>query len=114
MARVTSASVGNRFYRQVAERIAATRERLGLKQEDVAERSGMHRTFIARVEAGSENLSLQTLSRFALGMSVRPEVFLEGLEADPAALAGNRRGGDFRARPAGSSAGLEGDQEANG
>jgi transcriptional regulator with XRE-family HTH domain len=91
--------VGNRFYRAVAERITAVREQHGLRQEDVARRTGMNRSYIARVEAGAENLSLQTLSRFAIGIGVNPSVFLDGLEADPEALKGTRRGGSRETGP---------------
>jgi transcriptional regulator with XRE-family HTH domain len=80
------AFVGNSFYRAVAQRVADVRRQTGMTQVEGARRANLNRSLLARIEAGAENLSLQTLSRLALAYGVLPEVFLEGLEADPAAL----------------------------
>ena len=91
-----SGAVDNRFYRAVAERIAQVRAEAGLTQVEGAKRANLNRSLLARIETGSENLSLQTLSRLALAYGVRPEAFLANLDADPASLLEvkrvNRRG----------------------
>ncbi len=81
----------NAFYKAVALRIAQARKEAGLTQVEAARRANLNRSLMARMEAGAENLSLQTLSRLALAYGVRPEAFLTGLEADPAALIDGER-----------------------
>ena len=76
----------NQFYRAVAQRIAGLREDRGLTQEALAKRASLNKFYVARVEAGAENLSLQTLSRLALALEVAPSAFLDGLAADPSVL----------------------------
>ena len=52
------------------------REELGLTQEDLAERAGIHRTYLSDVERGSRNLSLINIERLAHGLSLTlPELF---------------------------------------
>jgi DNA-binding XRE family transcriptional regulator len=78
--------VPNAFYRNVAKRIAEVRKARGLTQVEGALGANLNRSLLARIEAGEENLSLQTLSRLALAYGVQPAEFLRGLEADPASL----------------------------
>lgn len=83
--------VANRFYTSVAERIAQVRAEAGFTQVEGAKRANLNRSLLARIETGSENLSLQTLSRLALAYGVRPEAFLANLDADPASLLETKR-----------------------
>jgi transcriptional regulator with XRE-family HTH domain len=53
-------------------RIRARREDQGLSQEALAERSGVHWTFLGQVERGQRNLSLHNLLKRAAGLSVDP------------------------------------------
>lgn len=78
--------VPNAFYRSVGERIAEVRRERGLTQMQAAELARLNRVVLARAETGAENLSPITLSKLALALQVRPEVFLAGLDADPAVL----------------------------
>jgi transcriptional regulator with XRE-family HTH domain len=41
------------------------REVLGISQEELASRAGLHRTYISDIERGARNPSLKTLSRLA-------------------------------------------------
>jgi len=52
--------------------IRAWRNRLGIAQEDLAKRSGFHRSYISDIERGSRNLSLKSIEKLAgaLGISV--------------------------------------------
>jgi transcriptional regulator with XRE-family HTH domain len=46
------------------------REELGLTQEDLAGRAGIHRTYLSDVERGSRNLSLVNIEKLAAALGV--------------------------------------------
>ena len=48
--------------------VRVRREELGLTQEDLAEKAGIHRTYLSDVERGSRNLSLINIERLALAL----------------------------------------------
>ncbi len=56
----------------VGQRIRALRMAAGLTQEDLAGRIGMAVTNIHRIEAGTQNLTLRTVVRVAVGLQVDP------------------------------------------
>ena len=51
--------------------VKARREELGLTQEELADRAGIHRTYLSDVERGSRNLSLVNIDRLARALSLR-------------------------------------------
>ena len=48
------------------------RERLGLTQEQVAERSGVHATEVSRIEGGKRDPQVSTVIRLANALEVEP------------------------------------------
>lgn len=46
------------------------REELGLTQEDLAHKAGIHRTYLSDVERGSRNLSLINIERLAAALAM--------------------------------------------
>ena len=46
------------------------REELGLTQEDLAEKAGIHRTYLSDVERGTRNVSLLNIERVAESLSM--------------------------------------------
>ncbi len=46
------------------------REELGLTQEDLADKAGIHRTYLSDVERGTRNLSLVNIERLAAALAV--------------------------------------------
>jgi transcriptional regulator with XRE-family HTH domain len=67
--------------RLLGERVRARRAALGLSQEALADRCGVHWTFLGQVERGQRNLSLHNLLKLADGLGVDPADLLKGLEA---------------------------------
>src|ERR1700712_1038610 len=65
--------------RIVGERIRETRQKLGLRQEDVAEMSEMHVTNVGKIERGQTNPSLSTLVALAGALNADPGAWLAGL-----------------------------------
>lgn len=63
------------------ERVRTRREALGLSQEALAARSGVHWTFLGQVERGRRNLNLHNLLKIAAGLGVDPGELVQGLQA---------------------------------
>ncbi len=52
------------------KRVRTLRERLGLSQEELADKAGIHRTYIGGVERGERNLGLKNVFRIAKALGV--------------------------------------------
>ena len=50
--------------------VKSLRARLGISQEELAERADLHRTYISDVERGSRNVSLQNIVRLARALEI--------------------------------------------
>ncbi|QGG94945.1 helix-turn-helix domain-containing protein [Actinomarinicola tropica] len=59
-------------------RVRAERKRIGLSQEGLAARAGIHRTFVGRVERGEANVTLTTIVRLADVFGVDPGALVAG------------------------------------
>lgn len=53
------------------------RKRLGLTQEQVAQRSGVHTTEVSRIEGGKRDPQVSTVRRLAEAVEVKPGQLLE-------------------------------------
>ena len=56
------------------------RERLGLSQEDFADKAGIHRTYVSSVERAERNISILNIERLAAALKKEP---WELLHPDP-------------------------------
>ncbi len=63
------------------QRVRLRRQQLGLSQEALADRCGVHWTFLGQVERGQRNLSLHNLLKVAHGLDIDPGDLLRGLSA---------------------------------
>jgi len=66
---------------------AAVRRRrvaLGVSQEKLADRAGLHRTYVGDVERGLRNISLTNIVRLAAALGCRASDLLRDAEADEA------------------------------
>lgn len=58
---------------RVAQNIRKTRNDIGISQEELADRCGLHRTYIGSVERCERNITIENLEKIAdaLGASVQ-------------------------------------------
>jgi transcriptional regulator with XRE-family HTH domain len=70
---------------ELGRRARERRTELGLSQMALAERIGLHFTFVSSVERGERNLSLSSLLRLAEGLDMNPADLVEDLRWDPSA-----------------------------
>lgn len=61
------------------ERVRQKRQELAISQEELAFRSGLHRTYVGSVERGERNLSLENICLFAKALSCKPVDLVESL-----------------------------------
>jgi transcriptional regulator with XRE-family HTH domain len=62
-------------------RVRTRRHELDLSQEALADRAGLHWTFVGQVERGRRNLSLHNLLKLAEALQTDPGRLVEGLRA---------------------------------
>lgn len=57
----------------VSEVIRAHRARLGISQESLSIKAGVHRTFISKIEKASRNPTIESVFRLAAALGLEPE-----------------------------------------
>jgi transcriptional regulator with XRE-family HTH domain len=60
--------------------IQGRRKKLGLSQDDLAAKAGLHRTYISEIERRSRNLSVKILVRLAMALDLSPSQLLQKAE----------------------------------
>ncbi len=55
------------------------RRALDLSQEQLAEKAGLHRTYIGAVERGERNVSLDNIAAIAIALGMSASKMLEGV-----------------------------------
>ncbi|MCX5764715.1 MAG: helix-turn-helix transcriptional regulator [Gemmatimonadetes bacterium] len=59
------------FRRQIGERLRSLRERAGItSQERLADRAGLHRTFVGRIERGESGITIEALAALLVPLGV--------------------------------------------
>lgn len=66
---------------ELGARVRARRAELGLSQEKLGERSGLHWTFVGQLERGRRNVSLHNLLKIADALTIDPGRLVTGLHA---------------------------------
>ncbi len=69
----------------VAVFVRKYRKKREMTQEELAEKSGLHPTYIAKIESGRQVCSLKTLSRIADALRVSPRTLLGKIDEKKAA-----------------------------
>lgn len=80
--------------KRVGANVAAHRERVGISQEELAWRAGLHRTAIGLLERGERVPRVDTLLKLAGAMDAAPADLLSGVVWEP----GDVRYGRFTPR----------------
>ncbi|HET7445166.1 MAG TPA: helix-turn-helix transcriptional regulator [Solirubrobacterales bacterium] len=88
-----------KFEQRFAENLITTRKRVGLSQEQLGFRAGLHRTEIGMLERGVRVARIDTLVKLAGGLGVTPNELLDGLTWQP----GRERLGHFGSSGGGES-----------
>ena len=67
-----------RNVRQIfGQNLRRKRQTLGISQEDLAEKAGLHRTYIGSVERGERNVSIDNMERLAVAVGSTIEQLLD-------------------------------------
>jgi transcriptional regulator with XRE-family HTH domain len=69
--------------RELGDRVRARRKALGLSQEQLGERCGLHRTYVGQVERGEVNASVTNLLAVADGLDIDVADLVRGLRRAP-------------------------------
>lgn len=67
--------------KKLGERIRQLREKHGWSQEDFAEKTSLHRTYVSGIERGTRNPTLTVLKKIADGFEVPLNKLVEGLNS---------------------------------
>ena len=59
-----------------ADNVRRQRLELGLSQEQLAERAGVHRTYVGMLERREKNVTIYNIERIALALGVEPASLL--------------------------------------
>lgn len=63
---------GDAARRAFGRRVRALRLEAGISQEALAERAGLHRTYVSSVERGQRNVGLDNIRKLAAALGVSP------------------------------------------
>jgi len=68
--------------------LKAYRGRLGISQEELAGRAGLHRTYLSDIERGARNLSLESIDKLAKALEIPVTTFFSRLSELPQSASG--------------------------
>ena len=60
----------NGLYKQLGEKVEKARTKAGFTQEELANKAGFHRTYIAGIETGRRNISVKSLEKIAKALGI--------------------------------------------
>lgn len=64
---------------EIGQRIRSYRLQNGLNQEELAEKCGLHPTYIGQVERGEKNATIESISKIANGLSLSLSKLFENI-----------------------------------
>jgi len=54
------------------KKVREERTKLGLSQEELASRAGVHRTYIGMIERAEKNITLKNIGKIAKALNIKP------------------------------------------
>lgn len=58
------------------DKVRKERHKLGLSQEELASRAGVHRTYVGMIERAEKNITLENIEKFASALKITlPDIF---------------------------------------
>jgi len=75
-----------RIQKILADNLRSYRKRAGLTQEQLAEKSGLHRTYIGGIEQQRINVSLKNIERIASALEIDPVLLMIRAEQDESGI----------------------------
>lgn len=79
--RATSPGFRDPRYKALIERLSGERRRLRITQEELANRLGLHKQFVSRVELGERRLDAVEFADFARALGVDPSSLIGDVPA---------------------------------
>lgn len=79
--RATSPGFRDERYRRLIEVLTLRRKELCLTQQALADRLGLHKQFVSRVELGERRLDVIEFYDFVRALDLQPEVLVKGIGA---------------------------------
>jgi transcriptional regulator with XRE-family HTH domain len=65
------------------ERVRKRRHQLGKSQEQLADDSGLHWSYVGQVERGQRNVSLHNIVKLAAALQIDPGELVQGIKLPP-------------------------------
>lgn len=69
-----------RIKRAFGQAVRLRRAALGISQEELADRAGLHRTYVGDVERGERNVSLVNIAKLAKALGSSPSELFHSVE----------------------------------
>lgn len=66
---------------EIGKRVRNYRIRQKMSQEELAEKCGLHPTYIGQVERGEKNATLESISKITAGLSISMSTLFERIES---------------------------------
>lgn len=57
--------------KKFGERVKELRQKMGISQEDLAYKAGLHRTYIGMIERGEKNITIKNIEKLAKALDVK-------------------------------------------
>lgn len=69
--------MGKKILIRFGKRVREERTKLGLSQEELAAKAGVHRTYVGMIERAEKNITLGNIEKFAKALGLKPEELLK-------------------------------------
>lgn len=68
--------MSNTTLQKFGDKVREERHKLGLSQEELASRAGLHRTYIGMIERAEKNITLENIEKIASALKITlPDIF---------------------------------------